>query len=570
MPIQYQLEVIEPLSADLSRHQLTAGSYTLGRASSCDVVLAVDGLSRQHIRIDVLPDGGAVVNDQGSTNGTRLSGRPITHAAVAGDFVLDLGAAIIRCRALDPALGDLAYQTGHDAGSGEFERAEHEPATAVLTLSRALHQDVWQLAWDNLAPLTLVRNALPAWRQTLRSAAIAFKSRSGEILALDGDAKRELVPVWANDHYALMLAANDANGDQVGDILGTFLDWLPPPAAESQDNNPASTQAAFPGVWPNDEDLQRRLIALSRVAMSSVSILLLGETGTGKDLLANWIHGCSSRSDGPFIAINCAALPQDLLEAELFGIEAGAATGVNARPGVFERADGGTLFLDELGDMPADTQVRLLRVLEDGSFYRIGGNELKKVDIRLVAATNRDLHAAIEQRGFRLDLFHRLAAFETQLPALRNRPDDIASLAIHFFNAALEANGQRSPGITRQALIALQQWHWPGNVRELKQAIDSATALLRPGEALDQAHLPSRLADLTIAPVAADDLSNSDPLTSLADAVAGAERRAIAAAIKASDGAPEVAWKKLRVGKTTFYKKLKEHGLELSAAEDST
>jgi len=325
---------------------------------------------------------------------------------------------------------------------------------------------------------------------------------------------------------------------------------------------------SFPGVWPADPELQRQFVALARVAGSAVSILLLGETGTGKDLLAKWIHACSPRSDGPFIAINCAALPQDLLEAELFGIEAGAATGVSARPGVFERAHGGTLFLDELGEMPADTQVRLLRVLEDGSLYRIGGSELRPVDIRLVSATTRDLAAAIDERAFRLDPFHRLAAFETRVPALRERPDDIAGLAIHFFNAALAANGQRSPGMTRQALMALQQWHWPGNIRELKQAVDSATALLHPGEALDQSHLPQRLSGLTLDPRSLT-RSEEEPHT-LADAVAAAEARAIRAALRASDGVPETAWTMLGIGKTTFYKKLKELEIDPDSEERTT
>ena len=568
MSIHYQIEILEPLGAELSRHQLEAGRYMLGRASDCDVVLGVSGLSRRHLSLEVLADGGAVIEDQGSTNGTRLDGRVVCRAAVAGDFVLDLGAAVLRFRALDPALGDLAYRTDQPSAHDTSAERDPEPATAALNLNEALRQDLWR-ACETLPDATpLLQRVLPAWRESLRARTIALHDGAGQTLAIQGDPGTPLEETCSNEHYALLLDQGCPSARLAAEQLGLLLDWLPPrPDSETQVKSSTAIES-FPGVWPSDPELQRQFVALARVAGSAVSILLLGETGTGKDLLAKWIHACSPRSDGPFIAINCAALPQDLLEAELFGIEAGAATGVSARPGVFERAHGGTLFLDELGEMPADTQVRLLRVLEDGSLYRIGGSELRPVDIRLVSATNRDLEAAIDDRAFRLDLFHRLAAFETRVPALRERPDDIASLAIHFFNAALAANGQRSPGMTRQALMALQQWHWPGNIRELKQAVDSATALLHPGEALDQSHLPQRLSGLTLDPRS---LTRSEEEThTLADAVAAAEARAIRAALRASDGVPETAWTMLGIGKTTFYKKLKELEIDPDSEERTT
>jgi len=564
MPIQYQLEVLEPLGAELNRRQLEAGRYTLGRSGDCDVVLDVKGLSRKHVTLDVLADGGAIIHDADSTNGTRLDGQLVSHAATAGDFVLDLGAAVLRFRALDPALADLAYRTAQDKASPPEASREQGQATAALNLSDALRDDFRRHSSDLPDPAMLIQAVLGAWRQTLRASAIALEDVKGQRLASHGNASEVWEEIWSNDHYTLLVDPSCPNPALAGKILGQLFDWLPPPPATSGESKTDTPIESFPGLWPADPELQRQLVALARVAGSAVSILLLGETGTGKDLLAKWIHACSPRSDGPFIAINCAALPQDLLEAELFGIEAGAATGVSARPGVFERAHGGTLFLDELGEMPADTQVRLLRVIEDGSLYRIGGSELLQVDIRLVSATNRDLEAAIDQRDFRLDLFHRLAAFETRVPALRERQDDLAGLAIYFFNAALSASGQRSPGMTRQALIALQQWHWPGNIRELKQAVSSATALLHRGEALDQSHLPQRLAGLKIDPATVD---ANNKIKTLADAVSAAEAQAIGAAIQASDGVPEKAWTQLGIGKTTFYKKLKELEIDASSGE---
>ena len=562
MSIRYQLEVLEPLGAELSRQQLEVGKYTLGRSQDCDIALRVSGLSREHLMLEVLPDGGVILTDAGSTNGTRLDGRLIGRSATSGDFALDLGAAVLRFRALDPALADLAYRTDQPLDPAPKSHAEPDPATAVLSLAQSL-RDGYRRAGPALPdPAMLIQPALAAWRDTLRASAIAFRDRDGRIVAHHGTTSEPMTDAWSNDDYTLALDAECPNHVLAGTVLGSFLEWLPPPPSAVVAAGASPPSDSFPGVWPSNKTFQRRMVALQRVARSAVSVLLLGETGTGKDLLARWIHTCSPRAEGPFVAINCAALPQDLLEAELFGIEAGAATGVSARPGVFERAHGGTLFLDELGDMPPDTQVRLLRVIEDGRLYRIGGSELRQVDIRLVSATNRDLEAAIEQRDFRLDLFHRLAAFETRVPALRERPDDIAALAIHFFHAALTANGQRSPGMTRQALMALQQWRWPGNVRELKQAVDSATALLHPGEALDQSHLPERLSGITIE--RHETVCPDDGSVSLSDAVARAEHDTIKAAIRASEGVPEAAWTRLGIGKTTFYKKLKEHGLDLN------
>ncbi len=564
MSIRYQLEVLEPLGAELSRQQLEAGEYTLGRSRGCDISLEVSGLSREHLTLEVLPDGGVILADAGSTNGTRLDGRLIGRSATSGDFVLDLGAAVLRFRALDPALADLAYRTDQPPVAAPETREESDPATAVMSLTQSLREDYRRAAPALPDPAALIQPALAAWRATLRASAIALRESNGRILAHHGTTIDALEDAWSNETYTLALDANCPDLTLAGDILGSFLEWLPPPSPQVVEADTSSPSDSFPGVWPSDETFQRQMVALQRVARSAVSVLLLGETGTGKDLLARWVHACSPRAQGPFVAINCAALPQDLLEAELFGIEAGAATGVTARPGVFERAHGGTLFLDELGDMPPETQVRLLRVLEDGSLFRIGGSELRPVDIRLVSATNRNLETAIEQRDFRLDLFHRLAAFEIRVPALRDRPGDIAALAIHFFNAALAASGQRSPGMTRQALMSLQQWHWPGNVRELKQAIDSATALLHPGEALDQSHLPPRLAAMAIDP-SKTTVRPSDRAMRLAEAIADAEKRAICAAIEASEGVPEAAWTALGIGKTTFYKKLKEHDIDANA-----
>jgi transcriptional regulator with PAS, ATPase and Fis domain len=280
-----------------------------------------------------------------------------------------------------------------------------------------------------------------------------------------------------------------------------------------------------------------------------VAVLILGESGSGKEVLARWLHARSRRAAGPFLAVNCAALPRELLEAELFGIEKGVATGVEARPGLLERANGGAVFLDEVGDMAPETQAKMLRVLESTSLYRVGGKQPVQVDVRFLAATNRDLDALVEQGGFRRDLFHRLAAFQVRLPPLRERRAEIPSLAARFFHRELEKNGLASPGITRAALGALVRHPWPGNVRELQNEIAKAALLLEPGEPLDLQHLSPRIRAAESAPPA--------PLT-LEETVRRAEREAFAVALAAAEGDAGRAMELLGVSRTTYYRKLKE------------
>ncbi|MBL8848906.1 MAG: sigma-54-dependent Fis family transcriptional regulator, partial [Planctomycetaceae bacterium] len=214
---------------------------------------------------------------------------------------------------------------------------------------------------------------------------------------------------------------------------------------------------------------------IGRVAPQDVNVLILGESGTGKELVARAIVHHSRRSEAPFLAINCAAIPETLLESELFGHEKGSFTGADRRRiGKFEQADKGTLFLDEIADMAPATQAKVLRVLQDGRFERVGGSETIAVDVRIIAATNADLEEAIRQRTFRQDLFYRLNTFTIQLPALRERDDDIVLLAEHFAQRHRERLGTDVRGFAPETIAALRRYRWPGNVRELESAIKYA------------------------------------------------------------------------------------------------
>jgi len=207
-------------------------------------------------------------------------------------------------------------------------------------------------------------------------------------------------------------------------------------------------------------------------------VLLCGESGTGKDLIARAIHYHSPRRDRPFVKINCSALPENLMESELFGFEKGAFTGaVAAKPGKFEQADTGTVFLDEIGDVPPSIQVKLLRVLQEREFERLGSNKTRQVDVRVIAATNQDLRAALEQGAFREDLYYRLNVVPLNLPPLRERREDIPFLAEHFVRELGAALGRPVEGISEAAIRKLMAYHWPGNVRELENVIERSLVL---------------------------------------------------------------------------------------------
>jgi DNA-binding NtrC family response regulator len=247
---------------------------------------------------------------------------------------------------------------------------------------------------------------------------------------------------------------------------------------------------------------------LSAAADSHITVLLTGETGAGKEMFARWLHDHGPRSEQPFIAVNCAAIPHELIESELFGVEKGAYTGAQqSRPGRFERAHGGTLFLDEIGDLPLSAQVKLLRVLQNAEVERLGGVETRKIDVRLIAATNVNLAQAIRQGQFRADLFYRISTYPVAIPALRERREDIPELAQAFiqrFNARYQ---KQVRGLSQRARDALMQYQWPGNIRELENMVERGVLLAPAAGLIDTAHLfASQQAQTAEAPEDADAL----------------------------------------------------------------
>ncbi|MGH7932838.1 MAG: sigma-54 interaction domain-containing protein, partial [Candidatus Binataceae bacterium] len=233
---------------------------------------------------------------------------------------------------------------------------------------------------------------------------------------------------------------------------------------------------------------------IESASASSITVLIEGATGTGKELVARAIHRTGARADGPFLAVNCAALPEALLESELFGHRRGAFTGAtDDHLGLFRAAAGGTILLDEIGDMPLPMQAKLLRVLQEGEVTALGDTRPRKIDVRVLSATNHDLKTAVTTRSFREDLYYRLAAFPIHLPSLRDRVEDIPLLASRFLEAAAATHHKRISGIAPAALELLSRWSWPGNVRELQNEVERAVAIAHDGDSIGVPHLSHAL-----------------------------------------------------------------------------
>jgi len=295
---------------------------------------------------------------------------------------------------------------------------------------------------------------------------------------------------------------------------------------------------------------RRMMTLLEQVAGSSATVLVQGESGTGKELVARTIHARSARSRGPFVAVNCAALPETLLESELFGYEKGAFTGAAGRKeGRFELADGGTLFLDEVSDLSAVTQPKILRVLQEGEFERLGGTKTLRVDVRIVAATNQGLAQMVREKRFREDLYYRLNVITMNVPPLRERSEDIRVLAQHFLRVYAAKNNRRLEGFTDDAIRRLEAYAWPGNVRELENVIERGVVLTQ-GALMDMTDLPPEIAGATPLPEGVLSIRIGTPLAEV-------EARLLEETLRATKGNKTLTAKLLGIDPTTVLRKLK-------------
>jgi len=345
-----------------------------------------------------------------------------------------------------------------------------------------------------------VRQALSVAEPKVLICDIRMPGESGLALLADLKERHPQIPI------IIMTAYSDLDS-AVAAFQGGAFEYLPKPfdvdfaltlirrAASEAGHAPAATPLAAdaPEILGQAPAMQEVFRAIGRLSQSTATVLITGESGTGKELVARALHRHSPRAAGPFVAINTAAIPKDLLESELFGHERGAFTGAQTvRRGRFEQAEGGTLFLDEIGDMPLDLQVRLLRVLADGEYYRVGGHAVQRATVRIIAATHRDLEERVRQGTFREDLWHRLNVVRLRLPALRERPGDIAALVRHFLRKSARDLAVEPKALADAAMQAVVAFPFPGNVRQLENVCHWLT-VMAPGQRIETADLPPEI-----------------------------------------------------------------------------
>ncbi|MCB9536679.1 MAG: sigma 54-interacting transcriptional regulator [Myxococcales bacterium] len=377
----------------------------------------------------------------------------------------------------------------------------------------------------------------------------------------DPDAGFVCVPVGEFGDTLGALSADRPGGDdaalaQDAELLTVVAGLLAPALRRLRIAQPVpETDSRFqpPNIIGRSKGMQQVYAQVAQVASSEANVLLLGESGVGKELVAQAIHEASPRAARPFVKVNCAALPQSILESELFGHERGAFTGAtHQRKGRFELAQGGTLFLDEIGDLPAHTQVALLRVLQEREFERVGGTETLRADVRLVTATHRDLEAAVADGTFRADLYYRLNVFPIHIPPLRERRADVMLLADHFVEKYAALNRKTVRRITTPAIDMLMAYHWPGNVRELENCIERAV-IVTHDEVIRGHHLPPSLQTA--------DQSGTTPRGSLSSALEALERDMIVDALKTNRGNMAAAARDLGLTERVMGLRVKQYDL---------
>lgn len=340
------------------------------------------------------------------------------------------------------------------------------------------------------------------------------------------------------------------DNDKIIPLLHRALDKVHLSRKVEQLQKQVGNKYSFDSILGQSAIIQQAIAAAKKVASTDVTVLLLGETGTGKEVFAQAIHQSGNRSNKSFIAVNCSAFNKELLESELFGHKAGAFTGaIKDKKGLFEEANGGTLFLDEIGEMPAELQAKLLRVLESGEFIKVGDSKTIKVNVRIIAATNRDLQKEMETGHFRSDLFYRLSVFQITLPPLRERIKDIPVLANYFASVFAAKTNKPVPVLQKEFLEALQHYNWPGNIRELKNIIERSV-ILNDEEQLTIKNLPVEL------------LSANPQSLHSAFELAGAEKLHIQKVLNYTKRNKTEAARLMGIGLTTLYRKIEEYKIE--------
>lgn len=550
------------------RAALGPGRTVVGSDPACEICLPNSTVSRRHAVITSTP-GGFLLEDLGSKNGTLLRSRRIDKETLKPGDIFVIGRAVI----LLEEVPEEDLEVGIIVPQQEVESMARAPVSVGEATESFSPLDRFSL---DALPRLLERLASGVGRErlaqrigftlfdTLPVLQVEIIERQGDrrgILysaehAEDSPDKAHWIEAVRGGCQIKALFFSRSLGQHYAPLVESVALMLALAERErSVQQAPAlaprpAERPQPPTVIPEVRELYEQA---ERVARGDVGILIYGESGTGKEVLASFIHGASPRATFPLVAINCASLPRDLLEAELFGVEKGVATGVEARPGKFETADQGTIFLDEIGDMAPETQAKILRVLQEKEVFRIGGSRPQQARARVIAATNRPIHKMLEDGSFRDDLYHRIATWEVELPPLRRRRADIPNLAAYFLAWEAQRYGIQVRGISRAALEILRGYAWPGNIRQLRNEIARAILFLEEGELLDTARL---------SPALRHDPGRTPSGSGLAAALEAVEKDEISAALDACDGDTAAAAKRLAISRPTLYRRLKSLGIQ--------
>jgi two-component system response regulator AtoC len=542
------------------------GQLTIGRASDAHIRLDDRMASRRHAVIAVGPEGFSV-EDTGSANGTRVRDEPLSPGSRlridAGEAIV-IGSTVLMVQPNRWSMGTRRLWT-HSAFEGRLEdecaRAVGSGGQFAVARFRLDRGGEWSRALPVLARELPSPHGLAAYGPNDYEV-LFVESTAAEIERLVGQTLAGLRGAGIEVRAALAFFPRDGRSAQA--LLGHANSLLRPTRGE-----PSGTDL----VAVSDPRMEGVRQLATRAAASTISVLILGETGVGKEVLARSIHRQSARAKAPFLALNCAGLAESLIESELFGYEKGAFTGAgHAKLGLMESANGGTVFLDEIGEMPIGLQARLLRVIESREVLPVGALKPRTIDVRFVAATNRDLEADVLTAQFRRDLFFRLNGLSLTIPPLRERVSEIAELARVFLEAAGRESGRPVPTLSQAALGLLETYRWPGNIRELKNVIERAVVLC-DGSTIELSHLPVEKmrpsANVVVATASPDDpadLFASAPLDLPGNRPSyspeeESERARIMQALRGAAGNQTAAAKLLGIPRRTFVARLDRYAI---------
>ncbi len=569
------LRIVAQIGDQTLRSPLQKGENVLGSDSGCHVCLVSDTVSRRHAVIRVLGDR-VEVEDLGSQNGTYIGPRRVLRETVSPGTLLTLGMVPVRIEEVQDRDLEVGISLQEPPALKPKDIAPKGSTATLKALDVFTLHDIPLLVRKLRAGAGRTQMAAAvgsAFFHTLHCSSVEISAQASSSGAKKGsptqDMNEGVLFQASREKESDLSYAENHDGDvtmRIGFSTSSSARTYQPLIRAALDlillaDNVATTplriskpvSAAPP--FPEPASIVTSVIQIYeealQVARGEVSVLIRGESGTGKEVLARYIHAASRRAEGPFVPLNCAALPRDLLESELFGIERGVATGVEQRAGKFEAANEGTLFLDEIADMTLETQARILRALQEREVYRLGGHQPRPARVRVLAATNRDLNELIRQGNFRSDLYHRIATWSVELPPLRNRRADIPNLAAHFLSREAASRGLRIAGISRAAIEVLTGHSWPGNIRELENEISKAVLFIHDGELLDTGRLNPEIISQT----------NGKTGPSLKEVLEHVEKEQIRLALSESKQNVSAAAKKLDIGLVTLYRRMKALGI---------